>query len=448
MKDDWIEVELGKLCNIKMGQSPPSSTYNTEKKGLPFFQGKAEFTELHPVVKKWCSVPKKTADVNDILLSVRAPVGSTNVANQKCSIGRGLAAISYPQCYKYVLYYLRLIERKLDDQGTGSTFKAISGAILKSQIIPLPPISEQRAIVSKIDQLFSDLNNGISNLKFAKANLKIYRQAVLKKAFEGELTKEWRKKQKDLRIFDKILEKSNNLPEGWKWAKLGEVAEVKRGKSKHRPRNDAKLFGGKYPFIQTGDVKAANGGKIYKFTQTYNEIGLAQSKLWPAGTLCLTIAANIAETAFLGINACFPDSVVGIKSQDNVLLLKYLNYLMQKLKSEIDGNAPATAQKNINVVFLDKLEIPIPLICEQDAIVQAIESRLSICDKLSKNIDQSLKKSEALRQSILKKAFEGKLLTEAELQACRQEPDWEPVKKLLARINKKQTIKSSKKRKS
>lgn len=99
MREDWVETELGMMCDINMGQSPPSSTYNIEKEGLPFFQGKAEFIEIYPVARKWCSEPKKTAGPNDILLSVRAPVGATNIANQKCAIGRGLAAISYPQCY-------------------------------------------------------------------------------------------------------------------------------------------------------------------------------------------------------------------------------------------------------------------------------------------------------------------------------------------------------------
>ena len=95
---NWSWVKLGDVCEIVMGQSPPSSTYNKEKKGLPFFQGKAEFSELYPEVRKWCSKPKKLAEPLDILVSVRAPVGSTNIVNQKCCIGRGLAALRYPDC--------------------------------------------------------------------------------------------------------------------------------------------------------------------------------------------------------------------------------------------------------------------------------------------------------------------------------------------------------------
>jgi type I restriction enzyme, S subunit len=155
------KVKLLRFCKIIMGQSPPSSTYNASGDGLPFFQGKAEFTELHPIPQKWCSSPKKTAEPNDILISVRAPVGATNIANQKCCIGRGLAAIRYPDCPKYIFYYFRLIEKELDEYGTGSTFKAISGNVLKNLEIPFPPVETQHRIVEKIEELFSELESGV-----------------------------------------------------------------------------------------------------------------------------------------------------------------------------------------------------------------------------------------------------------------------------------------------
>ena len=103
----WQLKKLGEVCQIIMGQSPPSTTYNKNGIGLPFFQGKAEFTELYPIAEKWCNAPNKIAEPNDILLSVRAPVGTTNIANIKCCIGRGLAAIRYDN-YKYVFYFINL----------------------------------------------------------------------------------------------------------------------------------------------------------------------------------------------------------------------------------------------------------------------------------------------------------------------------------------------------
>ena len=223
------------------------------------------------------------------------------------------------------------------------------------------------------------------------------------------------------------------LPEGWVYTFLAYVGDLARGKSRHRPRNDKRLFGGKYPFIQTGEVKAANG-LIRTYSQTYNDFGLSQSKLWPKGTLCITIAANIAEVAFLGIEACFPDSIVGFKGYEEMLTPKYVYYFIRHTKQKIASYAPATAQKNINLQTLENLLIPYCSLSEQEIIVQEIETRLSIAEKLEQTIDDSLEKAEALRQSILKKAFEGKLLNEQELEEVRNDPEWEPAEKLLEKI--------------
>ncbi len=184
---DWKWVKLGDACNVIMGQSPPSTSYNTDGIGLPFFQGKAEFTELHPVVEKWCDAPNKLAEANDILLSVRAPVGTTNVADQKCCIGRGLAAIRFEN-YKYAFYFLRSRQYELDSKGTGTTFRAISGETIRETLFPLPPKPIQQAIVFKIEELFSELDKGIENLHIAQQQLKTYRHSVLKWAFEGKIT--------------------------------------------------------------------------------------------------------------------------------------------------------------------------------------------------------------------------------------------------------------------
>ena len=181
-----------------------------------------------------------------------------------------------------------------------------------------------------------------------------------------------------------------------------------RDKSKHRPRNDPKLFvDGKYPFIQTGDVKASTN-RVTTYTKQYGEFGLSQSKLWPKGTLCITIAANIAETAFLGIDACFPDSVVRFTPNDNVLA-EYIRYFIESQKIRLWAFAPATAQKNINLDTLENLIVPYCSIDEQRYVISEIESRMSVCDSIEQTVDAALQQAEAMRQSILKNAFEGKL---------------------------------------
>jgi restriction endonuclease S subunit len=208
----WQLKKLGEVCKITLGQSPPSNTYNKIGAGLPFFQGKAEFSDIHPIVDKWCFKPNKIADVNDILLSVRAPVGATNIADTKCCIGRGLAAIRFEN-YKYIYYYLKSIEKYLDTKGTGTTFKAISGETLRNVLMPVPPSIEQQAIVTKLEEVLSELENGKQQLVSAQEQLKVYRRSLLKSAFEGKLTKNKGK---------------------WRKIKLGEVANAVDPQPSHR----------------------------------------------------------------------------------------------------------------------------------------------------------------------------------------------------------------------
>lgn len=269
-------------------------------------------------------------------------------------------------------------------------------------------LDEQLRIVDRIEELFSELENGIENLKKAKAQLGIYKQAVLKEAFEGRFTKGHHQLVKlDLAWEDGVLDLPS-IPKEWKYIKLSKLGELGRGKSKHRPRNDKILFeNGKYPFIQTGEVKQAKG-EITSSEKFYSEFGLSQSKLWKKGTLCITIAANIAETAFLGIDACFPDSIVGFNGFE-VVNNEYIAYFITSQKEKLWQYAPATAQKNINLKTLENLIVPYCNISEQKMIVNEIKARNSIFDEIENTIETVLGQAESLRQSILKQAFEGRL---------------------------------------
>ncbi|MDE0178248.1 MAG: restriction endonuclease subunit S, partial [Gammaproteobacteria bacterium] len=148
-------VALAEIAAITAGQSPPGSTYNEDGAGLPFFQGKADFGETHPTARKWCTAPKKIAEAGDILISVRAPVGPTNIAAERCCIGRGLAAIrpddkvALPDFVHWVLKYR---EPELAAKGIGSTFTAIGQKDLRSLLVPLPPLDEQRRIVDILNR--------------------------------------------------------------------------------------------------------------------------------------------------------------------------------------------------------------------------------------------------------------------------------------------------------
>jgi len=187
----WTKCTLIDIAEVILGQSPPSSTYNADEHGLPFFQGKLEFGLIHPTPRMWCSKPNKIAEFNDILLSVRAPVGATNLANQKCCIGRGLCAIRCKIKVEFtslfLLYFFKNIEKYLDTIGTGTTFKAISGSQIRNLILHLPPLNEQKRIVAKIEESFSIIEK---NEKLVDSLLLQYSQiknSILKQAFKGKL---------------------------------------------------------------------------------------------------------------------------------------------------------------------------------------------------------------------------------------------------------------------
>jgi len=417
----WALASVQDIAEIIMGQSPPSATYNKEEIGLPFFQGKAEFTELHPVVEKWCSEPNKIAISNDILLSVRAPVGTTNIADRKCCIGRGLAAIRYHHDHKFIYYYLRSIEQELDKKGTGTTFRAISGDVIKNTKLALPPLPEQHRIVAKIEEMFSSLDKGIESLKTAQQQLKVYRQAVLKWAFEGKLTNK------------NVAE--CELPKSWKWVTFSDVC-IKIGDIDHKMPKQVEGVG--VPYLSTKDfsddlkISFDNAKKISRVDYLNLSKKIKPEKddiIFPRyGTIGKNVLVDF-DKEFLVSYSC-----AIIKLNRNLVTSKYAYYysLSSIVRDEIKKYTVETTQANIGIASIKRFVFPLPkTIEEQQAIVAEIESRLSVCDKIEESIDQSLRWSESLRQSILKKAFEGKLVP--------QDPNDEPASKLLERIQTERT---------
>lgn len=208
----------------------------------------------------------------------------------------------------------------------------------------------------------------------------------------------------------------------WEKMKLGDVAEIGRGKSKHRPRDAEFLYGGKYPFIQTGDIRNA-GLFLNSYTQTYSEAGLKQSKLWNENTLCVTIAANIAETTILKLKACFPDSVIGLIPKENKSIVLFLKFQFDKFKIEVQKFSQGLAQANLNQESLSNIQFSFPTLPEQTKIanfLSAVDTKL-----------QALKKKKSLleqyKKGVMQQLFSQELRFKDE--NGRDFPDWE-VKKL------------------
>jgi type I restriction enzyme S subunit len=400
---DWKIEKLGTACEIIMGQSPSSDTYNTEEIGLPFFQGKAEFTQLHPIVEKWCSKPNKIAEPNDILLSVRAPVGATNIANQKCCIGRGLAAVRYPN-YKYLFYFLRSIAIELDKKGTGTTFKAISGDTLRNTQFPNPTEQQQQAIVSKLEELFSKLDNGVESLKTLQHQLKVYRQAVLKWAFEGRLTN--------------ANVKDGELPEGWINAELGDYIEnIEAGKSfkcDERPPNNSEIGVLKVSAVTWGEFDEQESKTVVDHSKVNPNyfVKIGDFLFSRANTIELVGACVIVKQ--INKQLMLSDKTLRFEFKSTInktYALYYLRSFTGKKQIQNQSTGNQESMRNIGQGKIKQIEIVMPDSLElQNKIVQEIESRLSVCDKIEETIAKGLKEAEALRQSILKQAFEGVLI--------------------------------------
>lgn len=185
----------------------------------------------------------------------------------------------------------------------------------------------------------------------------------------------------------------NGYTENWQKYRTIELGQMQRGKSKHRPRDDEKLYGGAYPFIQTGDIKKANL-YIKEYERTYSNYGLSQSKLWPKGTLCITIAANIAETAILGLNACFPDSVIGWISNEKITNNIFIKYYFDFYKTQLKRLSVGGAQENLNLDKLENVYFHIPTLPEQNDIT-------NLLTKIDELIETQIKIIE-LKQSLIK----------------------------------------------
>ena len=381
--------KLEEVAEIILGQSPESKSYNTKGEGLPFFQGKTEFTDWSPIPNKWCTEPKKIAEPLDILLSVRAPVGPTNVAKERCCIGRGLAAIRYSDCYKYVLYYLRNVSKYLESKATGTTFAAISGDVIKNLPIPLPPLPTQRAIVARIETLFAELDNGVEKLKTAQQQLKVYRQAVLNDC----LTKGSEKWEK-VKLGDVTLKiGSGSTPKGGQTSY--KVSGIPLVRSMNIYSDFIKYDG--LAFIDESQAKLLDNVRVQEGDILLNITGASIGRV------------NIAPKEWNGARVNQHVCIIRMNSEYNSKFVqKYLASPM--IQHWISTKNYGETRQALSKTMIENIEIPNPPLPEQQRIVQEIETRLSACDKVEKRIAESLQQAEALRQSILKKAFDGELV--------------------------------------
>jgi type I restriction enzyme, S subunit len=469
----WERIPLADVASILNGAPFDSSLFSSSD-GVPLIRIRDVVTGKTSTYYMGVYEDIHVVEKGDLLVGMDGDFNSAFWQSQRALLNQRVCKITSNNDYfdrNFLSYLLPGYLAAINANTPSLTVKHLSSKTICEIELPLPPRAEQTRIVQKIEELFSSSDVGLNELCIALKKLGHYRQSLLKSAVDGELTAEWREKQlqntapqvtgekllkgillerrayweaKQIAKFDEqgktpskdwqkkyphpVEPDTSHLPKlpiGWVWATLSQVGWLDRGKSKHRPRNAPHLYGGAYPFVQTGDIRHADTF-ISNVDATYSEAGLAQSLLWPVGTMCITVAANIGKTAILSMEACFPDSIVGFLSYTDEVLVRYVEYFMRTIQQKLEDEAPATAQKNINLEILKKIAIPLPPTNEQIHIVESLDKLLAAISSQILAIELGIKQSDTQRKNILKDAFTGQLVP--------QNYNDEPASVLLARI--------------
>ncbi|MBN2614858.1 MAG: restriction endonuclease subunit S [Bacteroidales bacterium] len=403
MREDWIETYLINVCDVLDNLRKPINSGERKRR----VEGKAE-NELFPYYGATGQVgyiDDYLTDGDYILIGEDgAPfLNNKNVAYKisgKAWVNNHAHILKPFFINGYLLHYLNQFQYR--DYVTGTTRLKLTQGALKKIPIKISPISEQRAIVTKIENLFASLDKGIDDLKKAQEQLKIYRQAVLKKAFEGK----------------------------WDKSNIGALFDFVGGGTPSK--KEKKYWNGNIPWASVKDIK----GNLLKDTiDNISEQGLnnSASNLAHKGEIILVTRISPGQSIITDIDTAINQDLKIVQPKSK-MSNKFIHYLFRSIERECVRLSSGTTVLGINLVNLKSIEIPFIKFEEQQQIVKEIESRLSVCDKVEQSIQEGLEKAEALRQSILKKAFNGELLSEAEIEKCKQEADYEPASVLLERI--------------
>lgn len=477
----WAMATLGDVC-IGAEQVNPADVFPSEFRYLEISSiDNRHHQFVDPSLVDVAEAPSRARQLvraGDTLFStVRTNLKNIALISQEydgqiCSTGFSVLRPKSNIEHRYIFYFAvsQAFVDRVSALQRGVSYPAVRDADVRAQAIPVAPLNEQRRIVERIDELFSQIEAGEAALARARKLLGRYRQAVLEAAVTGELTRDWRERHKaEIEPADQLLarilqarreawEKAEleklrakgkepkddkwkskykepvppdttdmpKVPEGWVWEPLDIAFLLERGRFSVRPRNDPTCYGGDYPFVQIGDLPR-NGGKIAAYKQTLNAKGYSVSRKFPSGTILIAIVgATIANTGILTFESCTPDSIVAIQSSHKVLL-RFLEMAFSLRKDNIRNAAYASGgQPNINLETLRPLSFALPPENECTEIMERVEEMRSVLEHCESEIEASRLHAATLRQAILTAAFAGKLVP--------QDPADEPAAALLDRI--------------
>ncbi len=403
--NSWEWCKLGDISNIIMGQSPDSSTVSDVKGGVEFHQGKASFGKIF--INKsglYCTNPTKIALPNDILLSVRAPVGTLNITDRELCIGRGLAAIrKYIDIEnKFFYYFIMALEEELVKKSTGTTFKAVASTSIKNFLIPLPPLEEQKRIVAKVDELFELIDELDNNKQELLENISNTRNKVLQLAIQGKLVEQCEddepasvlleriKEEKEQLIKDKVIKKEKPLPDiseeeklfktpsSWEWCRLGNISNIVMGQSP-----DSSTVSDVEGGIEFHQGKASFG-KVF-----INNSGLyctKPSKIAIPDDILLSVRAPVGTLNITDRELCIGRGLVAIRKYIDIEN-KFFYYFIMALEEELVKKSTGTTFKAVASTAIKEFLIPLPPLEEQNRIVAKIDLIMDYLDKLQQEIE-------------------------------------------------------------
>lgn len=370
-KNEWKKVRLEECAYINMGQSPASSTYNVEQKGIPFYQGNADFGELYPSIKYYCIDPIKTAKSGDLLLSVRAPVGKINIATSYCCIGRGLCAIQAKEniCYqKYLYYVLKSREKEFNMKGNGSTFKSINKNQILETSFYLPNLEIQKKIILRLDNILKILN---------KKKQQLLELEKLSKCLFFEMFGDLESNEK-------------------KWTKktFGDICKVSQGLQipisarKSQPGKD------RYVYIT---IQYLNGSKNVEYIEN-PKVNVICNK----NDILMTRTGNTGMV-ITNVEGVFHNNFFIVNFDRNILIKEYLIFYLnsREIQGEIKKRAGSSTIPDLNHGDFYKINIMIPPIELQNKFAE----RMRLIEKSKFEIQQSIDETQKLFDSLMEKYF-------------------------------------------
>ena len=399
---------------IQTGSTPPTSNTQYFAEGTVPWHGPGSFSSdllLRPAARMVTesAIQDRVARIFDkessMIVTIGSTIGKVGFVNEPSSCNQQITAVTFDSkdvFAKYAGYQLKRLEPILGGIAPNTTLPILDQGQVGCLPFFGPPMSEQRAIAAFLDRETAKIDALVAKKERLIELLQEKRTALISHAVTKGL-------DPDVPLKDSGVEWLGEIPAHWEVKRVSQISEILRGKFTHRPRNDPALYDGPYPFVQTGDVTRARK-EITSYRQTLNERGLGVSKMFPSGTLVMTIAANIGDVAVLDFAACFPDSVVGFVPRSGIER-DFLFFVFLAMKPELLREAPVNTQGNLNIERIGSIgsPIPVPSESEQRLIAAFLDRETAQIDALIAKVQEAIDRLKELRTALISAAVTGKI---------------------------------------